>query len=573
MRENRLKLGIAGSAVILAAVMVLAYRNANRAVGAGHWVSHTYEVIAELESAFSGLKNAESGVRYFEVTGREEFSKPYHDAVQETDRSLTRLRALVADNSQQEQRLSALLSERKARMAELDALVEVRRRRGFEAARRMTASTGFARMEYARRLIDEMQSEEKRLLEVRLNDERDAARQTVLSISALCILAITVFALLIARITRDNIALTVEIAERRKAQQALDRYARFFSLSVDMFCIADFDGYFKELSDSWEIVLGHPKEEMLKIPYLDFIHPEDRQRTSEESSENSAGTSTLSFENRYRCKDGSYKWLLWNAKPISAERLIYAVARDITERKQDEQALQDYAGKLEKANAELDAFSYSVSHDLRAPLRAIDGFAKILEEDYAPRLDDEGRRLLGVVCNNARQMGRLIDELLAFSRLGRKKLEKTTVDMDALADSVVEQQKSMEPKRTIAVERKTLPAAHGDPALLQQVMANLVSNAFKFTRQKPDARVEIGFTEDAYFVKDNGAGFDMRYSNKLFGVFSRLHGADEFEGTGVGLALVQRIVSRHGGRIWADARPGEGATFRFTLPKSGGDNA
>src|SRR5450830_1293476 len=238
--------------------------------------------------------------------------------------------------------------------------------------------------------------------------------------------------------------------------------------------------------------------------------------------------------------------------------------------------LKDNIEKLEASNKEMESFSYSVSHDLRAPLRAIDGFARMLEEDVADQLDDEARRKLDVIRNNTRNMGRLIDELLEFSRLGRKELRFGRLDMAALAraafDSIVGADGVAQPK--FHLELAGLPDAYGDITLIKQVWINLLSNAVKFSAQREQAQICISADEVAaeegmlsYTVRDNGAGFDMRYYNKLFGVFQRLHRVSEFEGTGVGLAIVHRIITRHGGRIWAEAVVGEGAVFHFTLPR------
>ena len=228
---------------------------------------------------------------------------------------------------------------------------------------------------------------------------------------------------------------------------------------------------------------------------------------------------------------------------------------------------------LERKNEELESFSYAVAHDLRAPLRAIHGFARLLVEEHAGTLDADGQRLLGVVCDNARQMGRLIDDLLALSRLGRKELESVTVDMAAVAWAVSQELKRAEPDRAVSVRVGDLPPTRGDRGMLQQVFVNLIGNALKFTQHVAEPAIEIGCTrgtEPAYFVRDNGAGFDTRFAEKLFKVFQRLHRAEEFEGTGVGLAIVQRIVQRHGGRVWAEGAVDRGATFYFTLPGEGG---
>ena len=241
-----------------------------------------------------------------------------------------------------------------------------------------------------------------------------------------------------------------------------------------------------------------------------------------------------------------------------------------TEVKKLNEELENNVVQLEAANKELEAFAYSVSHDLRAPLRAIDGFSQIILEDYLDKLDDEGRRVLNVIRGNTKKMGQLIDDLLVFSRLGRQELRASGIDMGKLAKAVSEELKLAVPERKLKFTINTLIPAQGDQAMIRQVFVNLLSNAVKFTRPKENATVEIGGgregNENIYYVKDNGVGFDMQYVDKLFGVFQRLHSAAEFEGTGVGLAIVQRIIHRHGGRVWAEGKVGDGASFYFSLP-------
>ncbi|MCL5280192.1 MAG: ATP-binding protein [Planctomycetes bacterium] len=255
------------------------------------------------------------------------------------------------------------------------------------------------------------------------------------------------------------------------------------------------------------------------------------------------------------------------ARLNDTQRALMNILEDVeTERARTEQA----RALLEAVNRELEAFSYSVSHDLRAPLRAISGFAQAVVEDYAPRLDDEGKRFLGLIQDNAHRMGQLIDDLLTFSRLGRQQMLETQVDLQSLAQGVFEELAAQTPGRKIQLVVHAVPPALGDKAMLRQVLVNLLSNAIKFTRPRPEALVEFGYaaTPDggAYYLKDNGVGFDMQYVGKLFGVFQRLHSATEFEGTGVGLAIVYRIITRHRGRVWAEAQVNQGATFFFTLP-------
>jgi light-regulated signal transduction histidine kinase (bacteriophytochrome) len=257
--------------------------------------------------------------------------------------------------------------------------------------------------------------------------------------------------------------------------------------------------------------------------------------------------------------------------------LLMVIRRQMVERKQAEQAiknlnadLQQQTTQLEVANKELEGFSYSVSHDLRAPLRAIDGYALMLEEDYRDRLDEEAVRYLSVIRGNSKRMGMLIDDLLTFSRLGRQDVAKGELNMNRLVQEVIDEALLQQGGKAAKIEVGQLPPAKADRALLRQVWLNLISNALKYSGKSPNPSIEVSGRKDGienvYSVTDNGVGFSMEYVDKLFGVFQRLHRAEEFSGTGVGLAIVQRLVTRHGGRVWAEGAVNEGAKFSFTLP-------
>ena len=279
-----------------------------------------------------------------------------------------------------------------------------------------------------------------------------------------------------------------------------------------------------------------------------------------------------------RRKDGSFfdAEISTNHYPSSGTTYIVAFVIDITWRVQHEEKLRAQKHALESVNKELEAFSYSVSHDLRAPLRAVGGYARMLEEDYTAVLDSEGNRLLRIIQESAEQMGTLIDDLLSFSRLGKKEIRKTVVNMTEKAHAtLLEVNKTAMHRAEVSIG--VLHPAMADPALVGHVLTNLLSNALKYSSKKKNPRVEV-FSEEKdgeviYKIRDNGAGFEMEYADKLFGVFQRLHSQEDFEGTGVGLAIAHRIIEKHGGRIWAEGIPGVGATFHFTLPDDSANNS
>ena len=285
-----------------------------------------------------------------------------------------------------------------------------------------------------------------------------------------------------------------------------------------------------------------------------------------------AGTIATAVE---AMKAGAIDYIL---KPFDLSVILAVLVRALAMRRlrvinaELDEGLRQRTAELEAANKELEAFSYSVSHDLRAPLRAIDGFSNMLLLNHAPGLSPEAQRLLNNISLNSKRMGQLIDDLLGFSRLTRQPLSRQEVSVAALVQGVLRDLRKEQNSRPLEISVAPLPHCQGDPSLLTQVFVNLLSNAFKFTRHRAPAKIEIGSRqqerEQVYFVRDNGAGFDMQYAEKLFGVFQRFHRADEFEGTGIGLSIVQRIIHRHGGRIWAEAQVEQGATFYFTIPSA-----
>lgn len=314
---------------------------------------------------------------------------------------------------------------------------------------------------------------------------------------------------------------------------------------------------------------------------MSFIHPDDKDLV--ESAVNKAlyEGKPYSIDHRIVLPDGVGRMVHEQAEvEFDKERKplrMSGTVQDITERKLAEQeirklnrALEEKVERQESAIKELEAFNYTVSHDLGAPLRIIDGFSRILLEDHSLGLDEKGKRFLRVIWENSRKMGMFIRDLLKLARMDRQEINKSYVDMRELAKEASSELIPGSAGNELRLEIGDLPPALGEKTMLQQVFVNLISNAVKFTRQKKDALIEVSGRaqgeENLYFVRDNGVGFDPKYSEKIFDIFQRAHKPEEFDGTGVGLAIVQRIIKRHGGRAWAESKPGEGATFYFTIP-------
>jgi PAS domain S-box-containing protein len=371
-----------------------------------------------------------------------------------------------------------------------------------------------------------------------------------------------------AELARANESLRAEIADRNLAEEALwesEAYLRaLMAIIPDPLVVYDPQGAVTYINPAFENIYGWSLDELLN-KRIDFVPPEEAEKTREAWARTLRQERVLWATRRYT-KDGKIIDIeLASAVLLDRDgkhRASIVVHRDITERKRVERALR-------KANAELESFSYSVSHDLRAPLRGIDGWSLALLEDYGDSLDTRAKEYLEFVRAETQRMGKLIDDLLELSRVTRSKMSSQQVNLSELVRCVTDRLRLAEPHRKVEFVIHPQSYAYGDPRLLEIMLENLLGNAWKFTVQRPLARIEFGRTvkdgEIVYFVSDNGAGFDMAYARKLFGAFQRMHRASEFPGSGVGLATVQRIIHRHGGRVWAEAEVEKGATFYFTL--------
>jgi len=473
------------------------------------WSAHTAAVLASANTTMGAMVDQETGVRGYLVTSDKAFLAPFERGRREFDDGLAQLRASTTDNPMQQRRIAELESTaRDWQQAVAGKEIELAAKPGgIDAARKLAASgIGKSKMDMVRATVTEIRD-----AETALRTTRDGSTASAFHTTKMATLWGMAASVALAAISAIWLARSIcgGIGALTKAMSRLAGGDR--SVPVPGTGRGDEIG---TLARAFDTML-----DQLKIEVTDRIRAEAKTRRL-----------NIDLEDRVRLRTAD----------------------------------------LATANQELGVFADSVSHDLRAPLRAIDGLGDALEKGYGARLDTEGRRLLRVVRDTARRMGELIDGLLAISRMGRREMVVAPVNMNTLVGEVSDELSAAEPDgRLIEIEVGDLPAASGDPAMLRQVWTNLLSNAIKYTRTRNPARIDVGGqrtgTEARYWIKDNGVGFDMRYADKLFGVFQRLHAIDEFEGTGVGLALSQRIIHRHGGRIEAEAAVDAGATFSFIV--------
>jgi PAS domain S-box-containing protein len=370
-----------------------------------------------------------------------------------------------------------------------------------------------------------------------------------------------------------NLSQNVELNDVSTKPLSIDRaignysaqYTRsLIEASLDPLVTISAEGKITDVNNASVRITGVPREELIGTNFSHyFTEPEKAQEGYHQVFEKGF---VADYPLTIKHKNGKLTDVLYNASVYKDDKGnvlgVFAAARDITQSKNTEE-------QLRQVNKELEGFSYSVSHDLRAPLRAINGYAKILQEDYASKMDVDGIGALNAILNNSKKMGELIDDLLAFSRLGKKEVTIAEINMSSLVSSVRDEVMYGNSKE-IGFKIDDLIPANGQQVLIKQIWVNLISNSIKFSEHNPNISIQIGsFYKDnlvVYYVKDNGIGFDMQYYDKLFGVFQRLHSQQEFEGTGIGLAIVQKIVTRHNGTVWAESKVNEGACFYFSLP-------
>ena len=583
--ENKIVVGFVVTALALAGMGWLSYRANRDFISAEGWVNHTQEVITQLQAMLATVVETDTAQRGYLLTGDPAFLKDRSTATAKIPGQLERLKELTSDNPAQQRALNRFDVLAQTVIFQTDDRISVFQKSGLQAA---LAAEPMQKTEAAMTGVTLLTSEMYWTEEVLLVQRRERARISgdwtelaVITGSALAG-AIGWAAVFLARrdIKRRTLA-------EMKLQQNEERFRLMIAAVRDYAIILlDPEGRVSSWNAGAQRIKGYAAEEIIGQYFSKFYPPEAVERGSPQQLLSQAAEQGRFADTGWRVrKDGSQYWanVVATAVRNPQGKLLgfVKVTRDLTEQKEAQEKieqlhadLQIHASQLEEINKELEAFSYSVSHDLRAPLRHIDGFVKMLVKHSGDNLDERGRRYLGIIADSAQRMGALIDDLLVFSRMSRTELRHSRVSTDSLVHEAVDGLQTEINGRHINWRIDALPEVDADPAMLQQVWVNLISNAVKYTRPREPAEIEIGCTEShnghdeyVFFVHDNGVGFDMQYAHKLFGVFQRLHRAEEFEGTGIGLANVGRIVHRHGGRVWAEGQVNEGATFYFSLPK------
>jgi PAS domain S-box-containing protein len=594
---------------ILCAVGVVSYRDGRLEQQSQQWVVHTYDVLGGIDHLNQQLVVTEDDRRGFVLSGDREYSGSFAAACAEARLQLANLRTLTADNPSEQKRLDRLQPALDRYLVLLaERLTNSAAGPNLPSSDAKSAREHLARPVEISEIIAGMQAEEKTLLAERTQAATSSSRLarwfTVLGfvLSAFLILAALVLIRremahreLVQQALQDAHAQLERRVEERThdlavANQELRRSQERMAMAQSVARIGTFDVDLSAGRAAWttemEALYGlapHGFDGEIGT-WRSLIHPGDLAAFNAGYSKSLATHSASSWEFRIILPDGQTRWLASRGRLLpdldgKVPRFI-GVNVDMTDQKMRENEIQALNASLEqrvnertaellRANKELETFSYSVAHDLRGPLRHVDGFARILQQEHAAELSEEGCRYLVHILQAITHMGRLVDDMLNLARIGRKELVREKANLDSILRQSLADLPRETQGRDIEWRIESLPEVECDPGLLKLVLSNLLANAAKFTRSRSMAVIEIGTLHEngstTFFVRDNGVGFDPKYADKLFGVFQRLHRQEDFEGTGVGLATVQRIIHRHGGKVWAEAEPDKGATFFFTL--------
>jgi PAS domain S-box-containing protein len=562
--DRRVMIGFSITMVVLVILGIFSYSATQRLMDTASLQSHATRVMNNAEQLIRAIVDMETGQRGFVITGNEEFLEPYTQASGRLDHYIDTLDSLTLNNKPQQTRLDTLRQMIREQTLWTHSIVEIRRKSFEEAQAQVASGEGKKNTDAIRVVIRRLQEQEMELLKKGNVVSDQALQEYQYSFMGLCLIVILIVVYLFYTIN-------VSLKARNEAEAQLHHVANetkdLYDNAPCGYHSLDANGTFVDINQTELSWLGYSQNEVIKkLNFKDLLTQQGQAvfKSSFQEFKETGVVHDLEFE--LIRKDGSRLPVILNSTAIIDEDGKYVKSRstvmDNTEGKKSQTRILDL-------NLELEGFTYSVSHDLRAPLRSIIGYANILKEEQYDKMNEEGKRITDVIIRNTVRMGQLIDDLLDFSRLGRKQVTISTINMKETVENILREQTTEIKDRKLAVKILELEPAKGDIAMIRQVWINLISNALKYTSKKEFTQIEIGsFRKEnmkVYYISDNGAGFDMKYGDKLFGVFQRLHKMNEFEGTGVGLALVKTIIKRHDGDVWAEGKVNEGAKFYFSL--------
>lgn len=532
-------------------------------------VIHSELVLAQANETFRRVASSQANVRGYMLYQRPRFLESYREGKAKIWEELDDLHQLTSDNPVQQERLTQLRAHLLQFVEFSDRALEAHQQ-GRELSWSDTQESLAVKI---RDGFDAFLNEEQQLRTLRRQHSQQLVERVVLGMALAALVLGSGVVYFLRNVVSGLLGSYQKVLGEAEEGAVVRERDYFFTMPTHLMCISGQDGYFKQLSLGWERALGYSRQELLARPFLEFVHPDDRSRTSEVKEE-ADHQDQSGFVNRYLHKDGHEVWLRWSSSPRPGSDLVYSSAVDVTQQRSAEQEvlrlnadLQAQLVELDRLNQELESFAYSVSHDLRSPLRALDGFAQALLRNKQEQLDDQGKLFLGRIKAAAQKMGQLIDDLLLLSRVTRAEIRKVEIDLSQMAEEIIQELRQDHPDRQVLVQVEPGLQMRGDRNLIRVMLSNLLGNAWKYTGRRQPAEISLTRAESGFCVRDNGAGFDMEYKDKLFAPFQRLHRPGEFEGTGVGLATVQRVMHRHGGTIWAESEVDRGAAFYFQIPE------
>jgi PAS domain S-box-containing protein len=555
------------SVVVLLSLGIASFVFIKKVIETSRRGTSSQQIISNSEHVITQVAELEAAQLKFAITGNEKFIKDRTGDLQQIQKNLDQLNSLTENFPEQHERITKLkeLVDRSTKFYKTLS----------EKANEPGDVTEDIRQELLTFNDEELQSEIHRLVSAIRNEERLAKTeqqafvtgqfyQFILTFSALLIVGLLTPAILVYAL---NSNLKARAKAEEKLKVTLEANHDLYENAPCGYFLVDNEGMISSINETLLRWLDYSRKEVVNRIHIEQLLTDADVFTDEKSRLRTEGA--LAETEFYMVRKNQSKFpVVLNAvvipgtdgKPMTIRCSLF----DNTKRKMAEE-------ETKALNSELEAFSYSVSHDLRAPLRAINGYVEILNEDFSEQLDGEAKRFLKIISNNSAKMGQLIDDLLHFSKIGKREIVVSNIEMEAIIKPIIDELTESEKNRDIKLQCQELGTAWVDVSMMRQVWINLLSNAFKYTQKREQARIEVGSHPNAeetiYYVRDNGVGFDMKYADKLFGVFQRLHRPEDFQGTGVGLALVKRIIDKHNGKIWVEAAENEGATFYFSLPK------